>query len=833
MLGRSGGFSVLEQAAVLIVLCVMVFGAADIMHLLHAYSTMQAGVQETLRCATSIDSCRIAENKAPTRQYRVYRFEHDQSDHYVNTFNYRAISSWIRFYSYGYQTFAVVPDQVHIEYETQNYTAIKSLYPVIATPAYFVRTSGLPHIHGSSADDVSITYPKDRNKNFPATVNQDLSKVRLVAADNAPSTLQQTVEFEIGRPFPASDRPCYVSRNEGGAPNITHNAAFGRSCADSWPWKDGQEFFNAHPTALQTNTFNKPKDSQEIDKFTYVVIQILGTSGGSADAKGGLEVLVAPKPENSNSNPKWRKLNGRVISRTSSGNLLPRGAHPANYSGQIKDDYENREIEYHQAIKVPYDRKILVRFLINKESGNLLRWTGDRLKIFAPRYQFVTNSFYCDNQATKLELNSAQIRCQSKVPPAAIVDIRADTHNQNSDTPTIAIGCQASQDIALGQLAKRVTDPLNYDLQFSSDSACKRGKTTYRCPEAGERADVHSSPNYGIDSCGPESASLIQSICPAPEQLRPLIEVGQISCSEREVTVTSQSDPNWLFTPASCLDVASEQAKLFAIRKSMPSDLQQFKKLNFKNETLIPSSFSDHYPGGETSPDDENQASFERYREEADYNCIEAKLAQIALFKGALTLTVAGKDVETNTLPAGSPFSSKQVDLGCNWRGTLKDAAFSHGVANGTHLQIPAPEKTSELKKIDLEKIDSCMNYQTNRPNNAKKILIGTFNENQIPKEYQGSEYSKEFVGFIGAAPASPKLDQELALHVGQRLIRTFFPRANFGCRDGGYCASIELTQTDHQLRAEASMRVPLMLFFKRPFALSYNQSRTEEIAFR
>lgn len=816
---------------VMLVLSTMVFGAADLMHVLHAYSTMQSGVQETLRCATSIDSCRIAENRAPTRQYKVYRVEHGPSDYYLNTYNYQLVSSWFRFNAYRYQTEVTVPDRVRIEYDTQQYSAIKHLYPLVATPSYYVRTSGLPAISGSSADDVRITYPEASNRSFPAAVDKSISQVRLVASASGSSTLSETIRFTIPRPYPASGRPCYLSRDQGEGPSADHDAAFRKSCSDNWPWKDGEKFFNAHPTALETNTFVQPKDSQEVEQFTYIVIQILGNAGGDNGSKGSLEVLIAPKPRDAGRSPQWRTLNGRIISPDSSGNLMPRGAHPDNYSGGIKEAYRDLEIEYHQAIRVPYDREIMLRFVITRDRGSRLIWTGNHLRIFTPRYKLVKTPFLCDNQINKAELAQNSYLCQSKVPAEAIVSVEPDLGGLINSAPPVELGCQVNQAAAEGFLAKKVADPLNYELFRTSSASCGKKISSYSCPNAGSSAGQGYPVNYGIDSCGFESAATIKAICPPPDQnTASLVEAGQISCTEKKAIVRSKSDPEWVFQPASCIDLTDQKSKMAAIMKILPSDLKQYRKIAFTNETPLDTVYNDYYFTGESTTGD--GGDIRNYVQHDLYGCPQAKLAQLVFFKGASRLNIAGQEIQVGDLPASSPFKSNQPDLGCDWQAKLKTGAFESGANSASYLQIFPPSKSYEIKKVDESYLDSCMSYQTNRPHNAQKVLLGTFAENKIPTEYSGPDYYKEFVGFIGSPPSYPELDYELAQEVGKRLITAFFPKAKFDCENGGYCTSMELSKIDDQIKVKARMELPLMLFFRRSMAVSYSQAKTEEISF-
>lgn len=832
-----GGFSVFEQAIVLVVLITAILGAADLMHLLHAYSTMQAAVQEALRCAAALDSCQIIDSTAPSRLYRISRLEHQDSEYYVNGFNYRADSSWFRFDSYSYQTLATVPSEVQLTYDRSNYSAERPLYPAIAYPNYFVRTAGLPQIVGNSYDNVQVRYPGNPNRDFPAALDRNISTIRLADQSAAASNREEIIRFRLETPANGNNAPCYVSQNEG-VPRATQPADFSKECDQNWPWRDGQVFENRH--ANERNTFRAPLESQELTQFSYIVLHLEGDASGSSGSQGELAIFIAAEPSDPNRAPQWRALNGRMLSSTSSGNLLPRGAPAQNYSAALRQqfydpDQKRGEIYIHQAIRIPYGRPILLRLVLTRSSGQALRWQGRRLRVFTPQYRLENAPFECDNKLTKTEASLALPPCQSVVKQKAITRVSADLGRESFDGPALSLGCQDDQIAAREKLTQLVTQPADYDLIAAPARVCGTAQKKYRCPPAGSRANQSSKINFGVPAChdlvAKEQRQLL-AICPAPAELAAVAASAQVSCREEKMAVSSKIEPNWRFKPSSCLDLNDSASKQTAIRRDLPADLKPFLKLDFVDEQGDKSVFYDYYPFAAANDDQKSeQPTLDRIKGWPELNCPAAKLAQLTLYKGVANLTVAGEPLDQLTLPASSPFSERQPDLGCNWQTTLRNAAQLHGAALSSHLLFFGDEKTPEVKAVPFGEIDDCTSYQINRPKTARKIVIGTFAEDQIPQEYHGADYVHDLIGFDRAGPVDPQLDQELAKQLGIRLIRATFPQADFSCQNGRYCTKIEIEQVEKEVRAAATMQLPIRLFFQREIALSFRQAKAAEIS--
>ena len=374
LISSSLGFSTLEQAILLPFVMIFIIGITDINSALQAYTAMQDGVSEALRCLTPSDGeCTIDKSKISAR-YPVSRAH--------------AVQQWlIPQYSYNADLYYLSS-------------------PTLANASYDLQTSTAPivNVGNNTASALNPTFSY-------VEVNQIISEKQLgkfkgSLNDNNLSSFVVLGEVTLNPISKLSkDYPCYEANvlNENNEKNLTPN--FSSKCS---------EFVNLVIQIYGTNVGS--------DKNAIGNIHLYYASGKN-------KPKLPSNITNLDEIPNWISLGGRQFSGSTFNNdasLYTRGSKIENLRGDpnLIVSIEEYSKDYND-IKVKRGDTTWLLFILEKQSKGTVAWQAKEIKVYGDKiiHQEFCNLPCNNEEENKDNCNAILPNSNVRIPNEAIKSI--------------------------------------------------------------------------------------------------------------------------------------------------------------------------------------------------------------------------------------------------------------------------------------------------------------------------------------------------------------------------------------------------------------------------
>ena len=758
-LKRENGTSLFEQAALLPILLILIFGAVDINTALQSYSALNEGVKAALRCTYTVDGKCI--ETSPDERPRLYKVSELIGDTTIfgKEFDYNGDGYWLNLPVYEFTSGnARVLKDINYDVEVFTSNAVKPYFNATGNIDFDMRTATFPFVGGVSALSPSFSFLNNQSENYGDPIIRNIS-----ASGSTTSGTRQLigeVNFRIDSPF--QDSHCFISNAQNNGSSSVHTPNYSAECSSN------QVGIVFHVTGSPTNT--------------------------EAGADGSVRMDLVH-------NGSRTSLGGRAITDPNgNGNFVPRGVHARRF---VKDSFWTSypEFRLYKDINVNYGQNVKLQFYVVSNNGRRVGWSGGRVKVFAAKFQNVSNyGVTCDNALTGTQCDS-QSSCSVAALPASLPVQNTTCTGVQYVEPYRYLGCNEDTVQAQGVLSDILVDEfgddsLLDDYQIEMTTSCGTAHRILGCGPAAGYSENGTQPNYGVPQI-PDSngriygSSQAQTICP------PSSAVAQnVYWTEHSQTVPNFPRFEWL------REVCAETLPAAG---DLPSYLANFPKLTLAAGSLIS---QEALYTNDTDPR-------EMLRTDPRYNCGDIALGHTVF------------NDHNNDLPSTSLFKGIYAELGCDWIEELNADAVNNGLDSSAYFE--AERNYHGETEIGGIPSDQCVTYRLGEGNPDEVIDLGTFEEGSFPAVCESGNCQAEFVGFGPGSEGGTDYNFELAAqHYGFNEIQASYPRAKWNCA-GEDCVRLDIQEDNGYLVGTGEVDAPMKLLFNKTVTFSVTERERYE----
>lgn len=798
---NKSGYSLLEFVMTIPLSMLFLFGVTDLMRVLSAQTAIDSGTESALRCLSPIDgACSTSKKDSYTRKYDVYSSVKAKKYLY-DTYSFSATANTISANVYEAQANANVLGSGYAIVKPFKTTFKELGFPSKVQAKYYMMTKSLPFVDGTHQylQNQKFLLKNERDTAYRPKVKIDKTFSLKMARNQTEADSSHDVTFTIEADKSCDNKlPCFVSTKVDTSNASYSQANFRKKCeTGAFGWVDGASY---NPTNKEL-TYSSMPNSNMACKTTPIVLFIKGTSSIQGDDSA--QVLIDLYNENGKL---VRALGGRVFKNDSSASLVARGAEVSNYSDDLKEEYGKKELTYHQAIQVNYNKTYSIRFRLKRIGTNNtadVSWKFEELKIFTPEFVLKEIESDCENPILKSENKKQQLqRCEPKdVDSKVFSDLGYDFITTGaplpiSDSKEFQSNCSLTKEDISDVLVKNDIDESfkNYFEESEPEPCGETKEIKYDCPK-----------NYGT-----KDKSEYASICP-------------INISKEYYDFTSYFPPQstgrydiknvdlgkTTFTKTSCKD----ETKNF-----LNSDWNKYKDLRLTTN--------------KTNRTENINLSNNKYCDNLD-----VKDYQCDGFNVKSTQVVPTKDTQFQTLLFG-----KHEGVKCAWQGDgWKDILYNEITSNWDEYKDNKSCFSMNMNfagkgKSDNAPNDSCIEFNISYTNVSDKQYEGNFSEDNIPQSCKDSNRTCEYVftGFEGNAASNSNLSKEKDLQKADEVafnnIQKLFPNARTGnCEQEIYCTSFESKETNKDVLFTSKIMVPIYTLLGKKIELTSSSYREKE----
>lgn len=514
------GSYILEFGLLSLGIVFLTAGVWDFVAITHARNSLDAALQHGLRCAYPVDAACTLPGVAPITASDDIRYDawvtltdQDLDDKYTTILEEgtASASGYREFFTEvieNTQTIQTVSASVH----DSSYAEYPKLYPVRAKKLSLSLTDPLPFISGeSTAPSFRIRRPDDTNGTRPGSqavpfLSKSLSRV--VILPGAREGESDEYLLPPGYLLPNHDEMFEVlSANslslETSLPCLNTDST-GKETAC-----DGVENFGGAGKHQASDLTDICIDKDEISvlRFVHALIHVSGDVIPGRSQFGD-KVTMSLKVSGCGEE---RKLGGRLLESTSSGNFMVRGARETLLHGSGRDTYYAEEFKRYQHVLIPVGRPFKLKFHLESQSSSGIGWRGREVRIFVPRYRFQSEDLSCKNQ---VRYAATEIPCNPEIATKKrIVSPTADYEHAVVGTQALAAKCSRDP----------VTEE-THDTVWLEDPAgmvhCPQSQIEWGC-----LGNAYAKWYDGCDKTDP-AATELESICPPPAQVKKKMDLG-------------------------------------------------------------------------------------------------------------------------------------------------------------------------------------------------------------------------------------------------------------------------------------------------------------------
>lgn len=788
---NQSGFSVLEQAIALPVLLSVIIAAVDVNSVLQAYSALQSGVRQSLRCLYTTDGKCV--NTSPDTRARLYNYFLVQRDpiYLVDQFDLSGNTSWINKPTYRLDNFrAKVLDQVYFDAPTASFSAQKTYFPADRTAQFDLRIAQFPYIKGDPHNP-TVRYRGAPSQAYPTAANDDISSIDgNIGPGQSP--------FVIGYadlPVITRGPSLYDSTNMEMTPSSAHDPNFTSHYTNNFAE------IAVHITGFRRGTDDYSHGAVSIDLMKVVGNQL---------------VLVQP-------------LGGRSFGKDSPQDVNPR----ANFiirglrSAWIDPSVANyQELHLYTPIEVDYGAQYKIRFTLHHTNGTNVAWQGERLKVYFPQVLLNQSRTYsCQGGVAACDGASA---CTIPEVPSSESAVFTNFNLHSNSTPV-------RYDSAIN-LGTCLTAPISYQALLSANniSQCEQNFTfshsvgsctpqaqVQNCVAAGQLSQGATVPNYGVPELpAPDGfiyvSSSAASICPPNSSSS--ISIGQsqnVRWSESEEAVPADD----IFPGSDGTATWSKDNCNATWQFPSASHLGNYSKLTYSSTLFAQSA---QYTGS-------SDPALLLADPNSGYNCPEFSLA-------SATIDVLPSQVNSGN--QNSLFFGERMLPSCNWEEDLRTDGINHNLFDaGVYFKANTPV-AGQSKAVANNPPPACVDPNPEQiwsaPTSKTLIPGGPFSEGNKPAQCldPNQACAAEFFGFGPGTPSSTTYNFSLAAqHFGFSEIQAQYPRAKWNC-SGEDCAHISINDSSDAVSADGTLEVPVRLFMGKTVTLKFSEGEAKERKF-
>ncbi|MCO6431140.1 MAG: hypothetical protein J5J00_09790, partial [Deltaproteobacteria bacterium] len=514
------GYSLLEQAAALPLMLVLIFGLIDATSIIQGYNAVRQGVTASLRCLYPTDGeCTSASTDNRDPLYRVTRIVRDPRP-FGSEVDYQGEASWFSVDRYIYNGASVsYIGSASFERPRPQFEVRQELTenPTGYVP-YAVKVYSSPYVSGTQSNIRFGT--RDQNGNRQDYPSEAMKSITITALAND----------STDRIFPNSDGLKIAQSEEINLQSPFHRTTGPKNVyVDNIPCFESNSIDGIEPATSGAN-FNKRCDTSGAD----VILWVTGNIGGNrSGAKGA--VLMDLEVYNERAG-EWRlatQLGGRLLEMKAGSNddFVPRGMAQKRVRGDVDcassnvhnendpvDLYHRVDAELiasspcepalHQNIRLKWGERYRLVFRLQSHDGGRVTWRGERAVVAFPHYITDEDSITCSGTFPRSQgIDPFQCGGFHPAGPARVIDPDSGTHTSQ----TMALPCSVDTLSKAQGAISLYENSDSYAVQPLDQGACGYASESVKCPE-----------NYGHPGMPPEEGAEIKdqsignAVCPVP-----------------------------------------------------------------------------------------------------------------------------------------------------------------------------------------------------------------------------------------------------------------------------------------------------------------------------
>ncbi len=790
---KSAGYTLIEQALVLPILLVFIFGAIDVSNTMQAYNALQEGVRTSLRCTYTVDGeCIDVPTAAPSPLFNWYEITGTTGDEvYGYRYHYEGTEKYIQRPVYNVSNFrarTLVQHQFDVSYYSRQ--AHRRKFPAVGEVA------GIP-IFQARAPRVRVNSPEDSRFRY-------LEQPGVHYVNNLSYTIQNNITSTNNWIDSTASTPV-TSRNLGTIRFRVNNPHQGAECRKS------DQFNYASDSVVASNNGCGGHNGSRGN----VVLWIHGDSQGSDNGATGVIDIRVDGPGLSmdlggrkyTSNPGTRHAD-HVPRGIPSGYLAP-GSAPYTEA----TDYPNVIVEFGQWYTISFT---LRQALDEPSTYGKVFYNSNNMDLFAPRYGESENSHVeCEGGLYPSEFSNPA-NCNTENGREALSVSWINHHSQPanflsaSDTKNLqdtADSAPLSDSELHNQLSGVVPASQLIDYYETPSSASEEliASETTDCPS-----------NYGVvqeaDGNDFVTTSAAHTICPAQQT-----HIGAIVEDSSKWLVSGYQqipgNPSIDWVRPNCEEAAPQQ---------VPAEVALYHHHDDGQISFSHYATQHIYTGPENAP--ENDPDYVVANDPL-YNCSDHAPSF------AVGSKAYNKDMED--LPQESLFAGLINELGCNWEEVVRDEAVSLGMNTSAFFEASFGNQT--VTPLEGEPAE-CITFWKDPGEPIDGALIplagNPYPYGVVPAGCESDACHVEFIGFDGdgsGGAGEVEVDLEKAAQdFGFETVRALYPRASWDCEDDD-CVDLEVAQDGQSMVSRGSVQVPMNLLLGESVEISYEEAETFE----
>ncbi|MCO6432570.1 MAG: pilus assembly protein, partial [Deltaproteobacteria bacterium] len=518
---RDFGYSLLEQAAALPLVLVLIFGLIDATSIIQGYNAVRQGVTASLRCLYPTDGeCTSASADTRDPLYKVTRITRD-SHPFGSEVDYRGNASWFSVNRYIYDSASVsYIGSASFDRPRPQFEARQELTenPTGYVP-YAIQLYSSPYVSGTQSNIRFGTRGQNGNRqDYPA---EAMRSIAITALANG----------STNRVFPTSDVGVRIAQSE----EITLPSPFFRATSPKNIYVDNLPCFESS-TKDGVEPENSPADfTKRCDTSgANVILWVTGNIGDNrSGAKGAVLMELEMYDEKAKEWRLARQLGGRLLEMKAGSNddFVPRGMAPKRVRGDldcassnIHNDNDPVDLYHrvdpdliasspceparHHNIRLKWGTRYRLAFRLQSHDGGTVTWKGERAVVALPHYITDEDPVTCFGtlpRSQKLDPSTC-----SAIHPAGPVRV-IDSDSGSYKTQTSAMPCSVDTLVKAQAAITLYENNDSYTVQPLAHGACGYASESIQCPQNYGHPSMPAEPGAEITE-----RSIGQAVCPVP-----------------------------------------------------------------------------------------------------------------------------------------------------------------------------------------------------------------------------------------------------------------------------------------------------------------------------
>lgn len=787
------GFSLLEFVITLPITMLFLFGVTDIMRVMSSQTALDSGTESALRCLSPIKGdCNTNVTDNYKKMFDVYSSNKTNS-YLIDQYKFSATANTLKTDQFETTASANILKTGTVKFQTFQTSYRELSYKADVEAKFLIMTQSLPQILGDNfkLEDQTFTLKKNKNKKYLPTVENSSEFSLIIKKEEQEANETKEITFFIPKMENCDPSlPCFLSSDIDKDNLISKQANFNKTCSQAFSWKNEDTF-----GVNENYSYKELKNSKMACETTPVVIFIKGNSSISENDIAQVDIEII------NENGKAiRDLGGRVFDKNSSASLVARGAEKENYSDVLKESFGDKEILYHQAIQLDFNKKYKIRFKLkrlNDSFSDNVTWVFKNLKIFTPQYKSESIKKACKNTILLSTPKTESINeCDPIDVPLKAREILHFTLNTYGEgipsNKYIYSNCNIENESKEGVMKKNHIDvSLVNSFMESKPKSCNNFSTlTYDCPK-----------NFGT-----KEKKEYENICP-PDSLINNYAWNKFyspTINSSNFTLENIHLGNVIWNKKNCNDT----------QEYIKDDWKRYNDLSLNTKKI-----------GTISIDLSHDKFCENLNDiKKEYSCKDF------FFKTSHITPETTEQLQTM-------LTGKYEGIKCSWENdNWKNILYEDILQNWTFTKDSCFDMKmthAGLKTSNALPSDSCSSYYiaSNESSEDKKFL-GNFEENSFPTECKEKYNCKYvFTGFKGN-PSIPNHNAEKNLEnakiVASNNIQKLIPQSKENC-SGIYCLKLEAKETENKVFFNSTIDVPLYTLLGKTVKISSGSSKEKE----